>query len=126
MYARRYELKKFKGYMKTILKHYKLGTQQFEVKNEVEKWSTRSKKSLGWHLLYDLLIDKTTKKRLEELTVEEIHETNPLFNCYPIDSFKKYYKDMVKLTGEFILLCFLSAISSNQLKQYLICNCNGR
>ena len=103
MYARRYELKKFKGYMQTILKNYKNGTQQFEVKSEVEKWSTRSKKSLGWHLLYDLLIDKRTSERLKRMKVEEIHESNPLFSCYSFDSFKKYYKDMVKLTGELLV-----------------------
>jgi hypothetical protein len=45
MYASRYDLKKFKGYMQTILKNYKNGTQQFKEKNVVEAWSSRDKKA---------------------------------------------------------------------------------
>jgi hypothetical protein len=44
-YAKRYDLGKFKGYMKTILKNYKDGTQEFVKKDDIEPWTSRSKKS---------------------------------------------------------------------------------
>jgi hypothetical protein len=89
-----------KGYMQTILKNYKNGTQQFKEKNVVEAWSSRDKKSQGWHLLYILLIETESNKKLKAMSLEEIHQSNPSFQCYDIGKFKKYYKDMVKLTGE--------------------------
>ena len=100
-YARRYELKKFKGYMKTILKNYKNQTQQFEKKDERVPWTSRDKgKSKGWQLLYDLLMDKRSSRKLTGMTIDEIHKSNPNFECYPINDFKKYYNDMKKLTGK--------------------------
>ena len=86
--------------MQTILKNYKNGTQQFVRKDETEPWTSRKKKSKGWHLLYDLLIDKTSNQKLKDMSIEEIHASNPFFSCYPMDKFKKYHRDMVKLTGE--------------------------
>ena len=100
MYASRYDLKKFKGHMQTILKNYKNGTQQFKEKIVIEAWSSRDKKSQGWHLLYILLIETDSNKKLKAMSLEEIHQSNPSFQCYDIGKFKKYYKDMIKLTGE--------------------------
>lgn len=102
-YAKRYELNKFKGYMKTILKNYKSGTQQFQKKVEVEPWSRRNKKSQGWHLLYDLMIDEKSNGTIRRMSIEEIHQSNKCFSCYPVDKFKKYHRDMVKLTGKWII-----------------------
>lgn len=99
-YAKRYDLNKFKGYMKTILTNYKSGTQEFTKKDEIEAWSSRNKKSLGWHLLYDLMIDRKSRAKLDAMTLDEIHKSNKLFECYPIDKFKKYHRDMEKLAGE--------------------------
>ena len=65
MYASRYDLKKFKGYMQTILKNYKNGTQQFKEKIAFEAWSSQNKKSKGWHLLYALLIEIDSNKKLK-------------------------------------------------------------
>ena len=101
MYASRYDLKKFKGYMQTILKNYKNGTQEFKEKIAFEAWSSQNKKSKGWHLLYALLIEIDSNKKLKAMSLEEIHQSNPNFQCYDIGKFKKYYKDMIKLTGEF-------------------------
>jgi hypothetical protein len=87
--------------MKTILKNCKSEMQQFEKKNDVEPWSQRNKISRGWHLLYDLMIDKRTRT-LSRMSLEEIHQSNKCFSCYPIDKFKKYHRDMINLTGEWI------------------------
>jgi hypothetical protein len=46
-YAKRYELKKFTGYMKTILKNYKNQTQELKKIDDIEPWITRSKRSQG-------------------------------------------------------------------------------
>lgn len=100
LYAKRYDVKKFKGYMQTILKNYKNGTQQFKEKVETEAWSTRNKKSIGWHLLYDLLIETDSRAKLKTMSLQEIHESNPNFQCYSIDKFTKYYNDMIIFTGK--------------------------
>lgn len=87
--------------MKTILKNYKNKTQQFEEKDEsAEPWSSRSKKSRGWHLLYDLMIDEKSNRQLKCMTIEDLRQSNQYFECYPLDAFKKYYADMKKLTGK--------------------------
>ena len=100
-YARRYDLAKFKGYMKTILKNFKNQTQQFERKDENIPWTSKKKgKSKGWQLLYDLLMDERSRRKLDGMTLEEIHASNPNFERYPINDFKKYYREMNKLTGE--------------------------
>lgn len=99
-YAKRYDFGKFKGYMKTILKNYKDGTQEFVKKDDIEPWTSRSKKSRGWHLLYDLMIDRKSRAKLNAMKLDEIHKSNKLFECYPIDKFKKYYREMAKLAGE--------------------------
>jgi hypothetical protein len=46
------------------------------------------------------LIETESNKKLKAMSLEEIHHSNPSFQCYDIGKFKKYYKDMVKLTGE--------------------------
>ena len=118
-YAKRYDLKKFKGYMKTILKNYKDETQQFEKKNDVEPWSQRNKKSRGWHLLYDLMIDEKSNRTLSRMSLEEIHQSNKCFSCYPIDKFKKYHRDMVNLTGEWIE-CIIKLFSFKHLTSLIL------
>ena len=116
MYASRYDLKKFKGYMQTILKNYKNGTQQFKEKIAVEAWSSsQNKKSKGWHLLYALLIEIDSNKKLKAMSLEEIHQSNPNFQCYDIGKFKKYYKDMIKLTGEFLTLNKYTTLNTTHL-----------
>ena len=83
-YAKQYDKKKFKGYFQTILKNYKNQTQQFKVDNVVEPWTSRTKKSTGWHLLHDLLIDHTTRRQVESMTLEQVHKSNPNFECYEL------------------------------------------
>lgn len=98
-YAPRYQLSRFKGYMKSILKNFKDGTRQFkDDSNGIEPWTSRSKRSEGWHLLYGLLVDNESRDRLEAMSLQDIWESNRLFKCYPLNDFKKYYKDMDKLT----------------------------
>jgi hypothetical protein len=79
--------------MKTILKNYKNGTQEFVKKDDIEPWTSRSK-------LYDLMIDRKSREKLNAMKLDEIHKSNKLFECYPIDKFKKYYREMAKLAGE--------------------------
>ena len=59
LYAPRYQLNRFKGYMKTIMKNYNQKKGPF--KSEMEPWATRKKiKSQGYALLFTLLMNKET------------------------------------------------------------------
>ncbi len=95
-YASRYELSRFKGYMTTILNNYKSGARQFK-DDDIEPWTSRSKRSKGWHLLYGLLMNTASKEKLKRMSVDDIHKSEPTFKRYGIKDFEKYYRDMIKL-----------------------------
>ena len=68
-----------------------------ETEPEIEPWTSRKKKSQGWHLLYQLRLFPQ-QSRVSRMTQKELWESSELFKCYDFKDFQKYDKEMVKLT----------------------------
>jgi len=93
------------GFMKVILKNSKSQTEEFKKINDSEPWTTKSKRSQGWHPLYDLLITAASKEKLLVITLDDVQQSVPCFSCYELSAFKRYYHDMLTLTGEKFAAC---------------------
>lgn len=108
-YASNYDQKKTKTNLDYLLKQYQNKEGPFsssshsnhntntrasgkgDANSEVEPWSTRTKKSRGWDLLYKLRLFPE-KSGILEMTQKEIWESSALFKCYAFQDFKKYDK----------------------------------
>jgi hypothetical protein len=100
-YAQRYNKSNFRENFKRLLIHKLKGTGPFvEEEVKLEPWTTRKKRSKGWNLLYGLRMSKDTNDELNKMKVEEIWESNAHFKCYPLQDFKTYNADMIKMTDK--------------------------
>jgi len=101
-YAHRYKKSNFRSNIKRILKHYEDKTGSFKsIEAEVEPWKSRGKhNSTGWNLLFELRMNPTSNAKANAMTTEELWKSNTHFKCYKLEDFKKYDKEMVKLTAK--------------------------
>jgi len=101
-YAPRYKHNLFRENLKRILRHLLNSTGPFKADEDegIDPWTSKKKRSKAWHLLYELRMNKETNNDLNNMTVEQIWESNSLFKQYPLQDFKKYSKDMEKSTAK--------------------------
>ena len=85
--------------MMTILKNYKNQTQDFKKIDVIEPWTTRSEES-GVASVVHPVDYSSLKRKLLVMTLEDIHQSAPCLSSYELSAFEKYYRDMLKLTGE--------------------------
>jgi hypothetical protein len=96
MYAPKHEMSKFHPNFKRLIESKKKMTGLFkETAKKNEPWYTSSKKtSLGYTLLYDLNLKQSSM--INPMTAEEIWKSQPKFQKYQLNDFKKYSKNMKK------------------------------
>jgi hypothetical protein len=95
-YAMRYKLSNFRNNIKLVLTHFEKKSGPFAKKDDVvEPWTSRSKRSTGWHLLYGLRMDPSSNDVLNAMSVEQIWKSNKAFTCYPLKDFENYNKAMI-------------------------------
>ena len=100
IYAPRYKMSRFRENFKAVLRHFhnKTGHFKSDISSKTEPWTSRTKRSVGWQLLHDLLMVDKSKSELSDMTPQEIWASNDKFKCYPFEDFRKYLKDMLKIT----------------------------
>merc|ERR1712115_224094 len=74
----------------------KRGHFDSSVKDAKPVWKTKKETSLGWLLLYKLRLHKVNI--VGKMSSEDIYEHHSIFQQYDLEDFKKWDKDMIKLT----------------------------
>ena len=103
----KYNPGRFRDNMKRLLTHLHNKTGPFEEKvaghkkNGVEKWYTSVKNvSKAYSLLFSLLMNDASSTALARMSIEEVWQSDQLFQQYELEKFKEYYKSMVKRTDK--------------------------
>ncbi len=100
----KYKPSQFRENMKRVLVHLQNKTGPFkEVQRvtKVEQWYTSSKNvSKAYSLLFTLHMDEAAYRGLARMSVEEIWQSDPLFQQYELKKFKEYHKNMEKRTNK--------------------------
>ena len=101
-YAPTYNKKICTANIKRLYKSYQEKTGPFKkINNTVEPWKSRkTAKSKAWTLLYKLRMEDPHTSDIGAKTVDQIHESHALFRQYPLNEFKEYNQDMIKLTSD--------------------------
>ncbi|KAL7525946.1 hypothetical protein ACHAXR_002456 [Thalassiosira sp. AJA248-18] len=100
-YAKQYKISGFRENLKRVLRHMINSTGPFKKEEDrVEPWTSRSKRSKGWQLLFSLRMDQSTNNKLNAMAIEEIWASDNIFKCYPLDDFKNYDRDMKMTTDK--------------------------
>ena len=63
-------------------------------------WKTRKETSEAYSVLYNLRLHRHKGAGAERVSAEEIYKHHKIFHQYPIEDFKKWDKEMVKLTDK--------------------------
>jgi hypothetical protein len=98
LYAPKHEMTKFRQNFKRLIESKKNMTGPFKEtakkkSNEIEPWYTSSKKTcLGYTLLHDMYLNQPNI--INHMTAKEIWTSQPEFQKYPLDDFKRYNKNM--------------------------------
>jgi len=103
-YAPKHEMAKFRQNFKRLIESKKNMTGPFKEtakkkSSETEPWYTSSKKTcLGYTLLHDMYLNQPNI--INHMTAEEIWTSQPEFQKYPLDDFKRYNKSMKILVSK--------------------------
>lgn len=103
----KYKPYRFRENMKLLLTHLHNKTGPFEQnagshqKSKVEKWYTGANNtSKAYLLLFLLLMNDVSSTALARMSVEEVWQSDELFQQYELEKFKEYYKSMVIRTDQ--------------------------
>ena len=107
VYAPKHDKNRFRQNFQRLIKNKKEMTGPFKVMtstkkkstNEIEPWYTSSKRTcLGYTLLHDMYVKQPNV--INPMTAEEIWKSQPEFQKYPLQDFKKYNKNMKALVSQ--------------------------
>ena len=107
VYAPTHDKNRFRQNFQRLIKNKKEMTGPFKVMtsakkkstNEIEPWYTSSKRTcLGYTLLHDMYVKQPNM--INPMTAEEIWKSQPEFQKYPLQDFKKYNKNMKALVSQ--------------------------
>ena len=96
----KYKLSNFRENVKRILMNFLNKTGSFKADEVViEPWYTSvNNVSSAYALLYLLYMDPKKSRQVENMTAEQIWQSNPLFQQYELEKFETYNVNMKKLT----------------------------
>ena len=123
LYAPKQEMTKFRQNFKRLIESKKNMTGPFKEtakkkKNEIEPWYTSSKKTyLGYTLLHDMYLNQPNI--INHMTAKEIWTSQPEFQKYPLDDFKRYNKNMkILASNKIVRAATEEAIFQEDMRNY--------
>ena len=85
--------------MKRLLIHFQNNTGVFGAKKGKEWYTSQNNVSDGYSLLFSLYMDPIHSKTLKKMSDEAIWKSHEHFQCYSLDDFAVYNKNMLELTN---------------------------
>jgi hypothetical protein len=122
MYAPKHEMSKFCPNLKRLIESKKKMAGPFKFKETAKKsepWYTSSKKtSLEYTLLHDMYLKQSSI--INPMTAEEIWKSQPKFQKYQLNDFKKYNNNMKKLVSNKVMhVATEEAIYQDDMQRHL-------
>jgi len=99
-YGHRYDKSNFRENMKRLLIHFQNSTGDFEAAKSQNWYTSPTNVSEAYSLLLALYLHPTHWKTLQQMTVEEIWESDELFQQYSLEEFTTYNENMINLTNK--------------------------
>lgn len=85
--------------MKRLLLHLQNNTGVFGAKKDKEWYTSQNNVSDGYSLLFSLYMDPIHSKTLKKMSDEEVWKSHAHFQCYSLNDFAVYNKNMLELTN---------------------------